>query len=508
MKISENKFWFIFFIALFLFYYVTYYIPFNFSQLCGDGVCQIAYWRSLFDVNLRGSTGASATKPGWAIILGICHEFYNLLGQSNLPFKLVLVFFITSLVWIVTRISSEIGGRGAGFIALLYALAIPTFFDWYKLGSSMLFCLPFIMFGLWLYSNKKEKLGILLLIISIFFRIESSFIVLLICFIEFLKRNYKKSLLIALSLGIAVSLWLGFVYTVQGDLKRMDSGVGVGYIEHKEINFLNIYNSIRCYIENWQLYLSSLNHDVILAIFFVIGIVFIKEIRIYASIIGLFIGHLLFVIFFGGPCSYMEMLDSFSIAIGFGSFFYFLKKFKNRVIPKELRFYFIILIYMLIIGFAINKGLIERLDQLYISKKIAPEEYAFMVNARDIIDRNLIPKASRVLTEDDIIYSLVANLPPHYFKKMYALPFFNMCDNKEQERILKNIDFIYISKLGHVTFFLIDDQEMVKWKKDAFRENITRLFKTGGSFKMYGVTFRLLEESGYGYLIKVKNKEN
>lgn len=515
MKISKNIIWLIFFFVTFLFYYSAYHLPFKFNQLPGDGICNITYWYSLFNPILRGSTCAATTKPGWAIVLGICHEFYSFFNQSDLLLKLVLTFFAASLVWIITRISTETGGRTAGIFSFLFALSDPTIFNWYKGALSYLFFLPFLMFGLWLYSKGKERTGVLLLIISIFFRIESVLVVLFICVFEIFRCNYRRSLLIGIVLGMAVLLWFGFIYIVQNSLARWDCGNAAGYnILDKENNFLNIYSSTKYYLESWQEYFKMIKYELFLIPFSLFSVFSFSNLRIYVAIIGIFLVYFLNIILLGGTnqVACIMILHPFNLSLGIGGFFYFLVKIeKNENIQKKFRRFFVVLGTVVIIGYMINSGMFKNFGIFFNKEKPssigALTDNPFIVNALDIINRNLIPKESRVLTEDDIIYSLIVNSPRHYFGKMFAFPYFNICDEKKREEMLTYTDFIYISKLNHVTFFLIPSY-LVNWKNDAFRKNIINLLRSGQSFSMYNVIFRLIEKSEYGFLINVENKKN
>jgi hypothetical protein len=251
-----------------------------------------------------------------------------------------------------------------------------------------------------------------------------------------------------------------------------------------------------------------MRYEFFLFFLLIFSIALIEKIKIYATIAGLFIGQFLNIFLLAGNNTYVSMLSPFNIAFGIGGFFYFLENIK---ILKKYRTCFVILSYIVIIGFVANKRTIIRFNEFFIRIREmlvggVINRAPFVINALDIIDRNLIPGGSSLLTEDDIIYSLVVNSPKHYFKKMFAFPYFNILSDEERESILKNIDFIYISKLNHETFFLICSDE-VRWKDDSFRRNIINLLRSGQSFSLYNVTFRLVEESGYGFLIKVEKSK-
>jgi len=505
IEIKNNMCWALIFVLIFIFYFTTYYVPQSPNQIAGDGICNIAYWYSLFDSSLRGSMGAAGTKPGWAILLGLSHGFYNLSGGSYLLLKTVLVFFAAFLVWIMARVATGMGGWQAGGIVFLYALCDDVIFNWYKAGHSYLFCVPLIMAGLWLYREGKERLGVAFLVASIYFRIESAIVLVLVSGIEITRRRYRKALLNLAVLALSVLAWVSFVYIVQGDLTRLDSGIGAGYASfNKAKYYLNIPSSLLFYGQAWKRYYSNAHLEYILFILALLVTTFCRKERVFFAFTGVFIGQYLNILLLGGSNYYVMMIRPFNIALGFGGLFYFLKR--ARLPQKAIPFIYIFL-YSLIAVFMFKEGRIENFKKNFISIRKIPLEYLierapFITNALDIVKRKIVPPGSAILTEDDIISSLAVNAPLGYFGKMYALPYLNMCDDRKRQAILEHTDFMYISKLWHQTFFL-NHPGPVQWKEDIFREQVLRLLKGKRPFSMYNVTFQLIEESNLGYLIKV-----
>jgi len=515
MKISKNIAWLLFFFAISIFYYFVYYLPFRFSQLAGDGMCQVAYWYSLFDPVLRGSTCASNTKPGWSVLLGFCHEFYRAFNQSDLLLRLITSLSLASLVWIITRTSVKVGGWAAGICSFLLSFLNPVFFRWYIKSESYLFFLPCVMFGLWFYAKGREKIGGILLVLGIFFRIEAVLVVLFVCAFEFAKSHYKKGLFLGTALVIAILLWLCFIYIVQGDFSRLDCGAAAGYNAfYKDKNFLNIFTSTRYYLESWQKYFNIMKLDLFLFPFMLFAILTIKDARLYLAISGAFIVYFMNILFLGGTnqVSCLMVMHPFNIALGCAGLFALAGRIeKNINLRNKLTVILTVLFSAIIINFIIHSGIVHDLMSLSGSGKegdiVIRTVKPFVINAADIINRKLIPEKSNILTEDDIIYSLIVSGPKDYLGHMTAFPYFNACSERERAAILSRTSFVYISKLKHFTFFLVTS-DLVSWKEDAFREKMINLLKTREPFNVYNVRFSLIEESDYGFLIKVEHALN
>lgn len=498
--------WFLFFILLCAFYWTTYYLPQNSNQITGDGMCNIAYWYSFFDPSLRGSIGASVTKPGWAVMLGLSHDFYNRFGHSNAMLKSVLVFSISLLVWSLVRVAWQIGGPYAGASSFFLALFSYPIFYWYKGAHSILFCAPLVLLGLRLYSSGREKAGASLLLAGIFFRVEAALVPIFVCAFHLIKKEYRKCLILVLFVAVALSLWAAFVYHVQGSFLRLDAGLGVGYNAiSKEYNFLSLHNSWRSFASAWRTYFQAERHMLALCVLGAMVALAARGARIYLCLAGLFLGQFLNILLLGGSSHYVIFVEPFAIALGSGGIFYFLKQLKCRPLLVNTA--------KALVCIAIITALFSK-KQVYLKKyyfdirNVPLEELTepapFLTNALDIVKRGLLPRGSRVLTEDDVAYSLVINSPKRHFKALYALPYFNLCREEKQRAILGNTDFIYISKLWHQTFFLASPSSVV-WKDDAFRRAILRLKDTGEPVDIHGARLELLDESDCGILIKAKD---
>jgi hypothetical protein len=208
-------------------------LPFgSFDTIIGDNICQVGYWRILFDRAFVGSLGASSMKPGLIVLLGSVHDLsMALLGSTSL-IKAVFALSGAALATIVARIARETGGTIAGVGAVVYLLSATPVPGMFTFGTSMLVFIPLVLTGVWSFSRQRETAGAVFLCLAALIRIEAFAVLLWLAIAEqLLRRKWRPFSISAAAAVVAVVITVLVYYRVQGSFARFNAGgPPAGYI--------------------------------------------------------------------------------------------------------------------------------------------------------------------------------------------------------------------------------------------------------------------------------------
>ncbi|HEY0469666.1 MAG TPA: hypothetical protein VGC79_35995, partial [Polyangiaceae bacterium] len=270
---------------------LLFVVPFgDVDRIIGDNVAQVAYWRILLNQAFVGSVGASSMKPGLIVLLGGAHDLSLALFQSTALLKLVFALSGAGLAAIVARIARPVGGKIAGVGAVLYLLAKTPVMDMYVEGTSMLVFLPLLLWGVWLFSQGRDRTGAIVLCLAALVRIEAFPVLLWLALGEQLfKRRWRAFFFSSVAVAIALALTVAVYYRVQGSVARFSAGgPPVGYI------FAHEPSAVRRFLESLQ-YSASYSYEMVfeqcgfpyLAISALLGLAFSQFRRFYLSLFAI-----------------------------------------------------------------------------------------------------------------------------------------------------------------------------------------------------------------------------
>lgn len=482
-EISDRLFGPLVFLFSALYFQLFYGQHIHISSIGGDNLCQIAYWNILFRPELVGSIGASFTKPGHLILLGLLHESTRLFGEMS--FQLGLSLVMAWCVWILVIIATDLGGREAGLVAFLAATAALLFE--FAGGSFSIPLIASTFTGLWLYYYRPDhkSLGRFFLVLSIHFHIETVTVLATIWLILLIRKEWRECALFSICSAASLSLWVLIILRVQGTFDRLSSnGVTVGYLgpysEH-----LVYSNKLEYLVKVIGQELANNYSTSILFTLAVIGVAGVWHFggRYYLAVLSVFILLIVNVLALSGGLTlgrHMAVIYGFSCAAGVGSLILVFKKLKCHLgIAYRPATICALLPVLAMFGYMTA----FRLHELLIAK---PQR--FVEDARALMADSNLPNSARIMTEDDLLYPIVIIAPDRY-KTLTALQRFNTATELQRKELLKKVDYIWIATNSGQEFYYLDYLAEPAWNSDPFRVMVRQIMKTGQPYTLYGYRF-------------------
>lgn len=458
-------------------------------QMAGDNICQIAYWKILFHPNLTGSIGASYTKPGQLLILGALFELSHLAGEA--VFKTGLCLIMTCCVWILAKIATEIGGREAGILAFLAATL--TFRAEFLDGSYVIFLIPAVFTGLWLYffSAKHRALGRCLLALSILFHIQSITVLIVVWLRLLIKKEWRELATFSAMVTGALVIWFAVILRVQGAFNRISSAAGAGYVSPENTPFS--YDNKPVYILKALLADMTGNHAVILfLILAAIGVAgsYRQHFNIYLSVFSVPILLIINVVALNGGISlgrHFSLIYAFGCSVGSAVLV--------KTFARPIGRYPVILtgmVLILFVPFMVNPAF---------NTPIPFQDY--VSSAATLLHNNNLPVGTRLMSEDDLLYPIVAQSPDR-FQTLSALQYFNVMNETRRRQILSQTDYIWIVTNNRHPFYYLNYTPIPAWDTDKFRLMLHELKQDRQQKKLYGFLFIPVEIGTEHLLIRIK----
>ncbi len=475
----------IFFLAALMYFVLFYGHDVHVYRLHGDNVCQIAYWKVLFHPNLAGSIGASFTKPGQVVLLGVLYDLQSFLGPGVFLAGQSLIMALC--IWSLSRIATDIGGRLAGVIA--FPVAVGTFHFDFLAGFSSLYMVPLIFIGLrlYFYHPHRKGLGGLLLALSLQFHIQTIAVLGVVWLILLIRKDWKELAVFSGYCAASLLIWFLVILRIQGSLVRFDGGAGVGYISPA-----HGYSGASELAQKIESMLSVVGNGLeesylmrFLLILAVIGIAgsFRYRFKSYLIALSAMLIFLANVLLLSGGLNishYFGVVYAFACSVGIGA---------AVRIGRD--------VYALRSAAVAVPGIISAALLILLfnfSTFVAYKEYefselhsAFAPGVFVLLDQNL-PSRTRLMTEDDLLYPIVV-LEPGRYSALAALQHFNVSPEQDRKKILARTDFIWLSLDGASPYYYLRYRIVKDWDHDPFRMMVNDMLTTGQAGSLYGYRF-------------------
>ncbi len=484
------------FVTIILFYFKTDYK--YLARMAGDNICQLGYWKILLHHNNIGSIGAAYTKPGQLIISGALLE----LNEFTLKpvFRLGICFIMSLCVLTQVIIAKNVSNKTISVLLLpvMLSVFIPEFYD----GSFSIYLIPCLLLGLHLYefSNEHKTIGRLLLVLSIQFHIMAIAPLFALLLIQFFRRNFKELVNITCYTAISLLVWLFVIFNVQGSLSRLNSGSAAGYVAWST-DFKGTISQFNVAINNMTT-INSAHFNSAYLMLFIVGIVgtFLclkTKHKIYLILHAFILVILLNVIVLGGEINtdrYFSIYYAFSITVGMSLILIHIAKlFKFNKLAGLASYY----MFSMAVFTLINLGNIDLSSQDNFQNEYNPS----LIEARAIINDNVLPNKLRIMTEDDLLAPIfiMANSRINYAA---SLQLFNILDSVNRASLLSKVDYIWLSTTGS-RFNYLNYIARDNWNGDSFRLVLNKMINNLTVNTIYGYNLSPIYSDGNHLLIKV-----
>lgn len=447
--------------------------------MLGDNICQIGYWQILLHPDLMGSVGASYTKPGQLLFLGIMYELSNIFNIE--VYRIIWCLVMALCIYSLVNISIRIGGNVAGTLTLM--LSINVFLTEFFYGSFSIFLIPISYFGIWLYyySPKHKAVGRMLLLVSIQFHIIMLGALVSIIIVEIFNKNRAEVIKLVTGLLFSIVVWVLIILRIQGTINRISGGEAAGYFPVPLDQRLFVLN--KAIIEAMAA-VSSFYFLLVLILIGVLGCVY-YDIKKYLIILASILVVISNSMVLGGSLNFerfFALIYAFGCSVGIAVTTKFILEILSRDNTK-IKFISIsaVLLMMLLINFS-NYNL-----HLKLPKRNDLIKYNPLVEEAITVDkytRNIFSKG--LITEDDYLYPLII-LNPKTRLKLIALQKFNVSAEADRVKMLHSIDHIIVSLKNDMSNYLFNIGPYRK--EDKFREEIVNMLEGAETFELYGFRF-------------------
>ena len=459
--------------------------PFGgFDSIHGDNICQVAYWRVLLHPHLVGAIGASSPKLGITLVLGLTYDLSDLLFHSTVLIRVVLAIFAAFLVSSTARIAGDLAGPTAAVLGAAYLVWGTPMAEMFVGGTSMVLFLPLLLSGVRQFAQGRPTRGAALLGCSSLFRIESIFVLAWLSISEGLFRRRWRLFWTCVTIMGAVSLAvIGFNFALQGDLSRFNAGgPQTGYVFAPESSvrvrftqaLLFVYQSTRIVVFEecrWP-YLAVAGLGMLLLA---------RQRRVYlAAVIGIPLFLVTYLVGSGDSSAsrWFEFLIPFVAAFGVAGVVSAVRILGRDVLSPR--------VFRVTSRAAMCAAALLLAGVLVTMVRTAGPGWGrapFTVDALRFLREPLIPKGAGVLIDDDITYGIVIR-EPDFFRRVTALPYFNIKDDEWRRRILDDTDYIIVSKREYPFYYLLYDP-VGRGNSDPFRRAISQMAAGAPSQRVY-----------------------
>ncbi len=524
-------------------------VPFgNFETIIGDNIAQVGYWKAIFHRQLVGSIGASAMKPGLIVLLGVAHDLSLKLLGSTVLIRVVFALSAAALVTVVAGVArdaseSRVAACGAA-VYLLVATPIPnTFTD----GTSMIVFYPLLLGGVWAFARERQLLGSVVLCLAALIRIEAFAVLLWLSVSEqLLKARWRDFLWTASITTGAVLLTAGVYYAVQGSVARFGAGgPAVGYFFTREPNvLLRIWSPLLfSFSAPYQIAFEQCGFPY-LAVPAGYALLRNARARSYASLLAVPLFLLLYVVTGQGQNEIRYFQFVIPVLSSFGAAGVVVA-FRDGQQPTR-RLMFAVAAVALVgilasvllsaVAIALSTALLVApalLGWLATRTRFSPRPQwvqigfglaiagvllwtvfgpgfrgprpvgVFVSDADALLQTGPLPRGSAVLTEDDIIYSVVVK-DVGFFKHASALQDFNIRPEARRVELLREADYVLLSKGKHAYYYLRYDPQKLG-NTDPFRAAVSRLLKRKQAVSVYGSRLVPVQDNRTWLVLKVEH---
>jgi hypothetical protein len=458
--------------------------PFGgFDSIHGDNICQVAYWRVLLHPHLVGAIGASSPKLGITLVLGLTYDLSDLLFHSSVLIRAVLAIFAAFLVSSTARIAGDLAGPTAAALAAAYLVWGTPMSEMFVGGTSMVFFLPLFLAGVRQFAQGRPTAGAGLLGCSSLFRIESIFVLAWLTVSEGLfGRRWRLFWTCVAIMGAVCLAVIWFNFALQGDLSRFNAGgPQTGYVVAAESSFRRrlaralafVYASPRTVIFEecrWP-YLALPGLGMLLLA---------RQRRVYlAGVMGIPLFLVTYVVVSGDSASrWFEFLIPFVAAFGVAGVVATVRIIGRDALSARV-FRVTSRATMCAAALLLAGVLVTMVRTAGPGWGRAP----FTLDAIRFLNARQIPKGAAVLIDDDITYGIVIR-EPDFFRRVTALPYFNIKDDDWRRKVLDDTDYIVVSKREYPLYYLLYDP-VGRGDSDPFRRAISQMAAGAPAQRVY-----------------------
>ena len=524
-------------------------VPFgDFDTIIGDNIAQVGYWKAIFHRQFVGSIGASSMKPGLIVLLGVAHDLSLKLLGSTVLIRVVFALSAAALCTVVAGVArdasdSMVAACGAA-VYLLVATPIPnTFID----GTSMIVFYPLLLGGVWAFARQRQLLGSVVLCLAALIRIEAFAVLLWLSISEqLLKARWRDFLSTASITAGAVLVTAGVYYAAQGSVARFGAGgPAVGYLFTREPNvLLRIWSPLLfSFTAPYRIAFEQCGFPY-LAVPAGYALVQNARARSYASLLAVPLFLLLYVVTGQGQNEIRYFQFVIPILAPFGAAGVVLAFRDGRQPTRRLLLALAAVTLVAVLasvllsavpvvlsaGLLVLPALLGWLStrtrfsprplwiQLGFGLAIAgallwtvlgrgfrgPRRVAvYSSDAAALCEAGPVPRGSAVLTEDDIIYSVLVK-DVAFFKHASALQDFNIRPEARRGELLRDADYVVISKGRHDWYYLRYDPQKLG-NGDPFRAAVARLLKRKQPVSVYGSRLVAVQDNRRWLVLKVEH---
>src|SRR5262245_3868844 len=437
-------------------------------------LCQVAYWRVLFHPHLVGAIGASSPKLGIALVLGLTYDLSDLLFHSTVLIGVVLAIFAAFLVSSTARIAGDLAGATAAALAAAYLVWGTPMAQMFVGGTSMVFFLPLFLTGIRQFAQGRPTSGAALLGCSSLFRIESIFVLAWLSIGEALfKRRWRLFGTCVAIMGAVSLAVLWFNFALQGDLSRFNAGgPQTGYVFVAESSFrVRLARALEFVYESTRIVVWEECRWPYLALAGLGMLLLSRQRRVYlAGVLGIPLFLVTYLVVSGDSSAsrWFEFLVPFVAAFGVAGVVAAV-----RIIGRDALNPRVFLVTsraaMCVAALLLAGVLVTMVRAAGPGWGRAP----FTVDALRFLRTPPIPKGAGVLIDDDITYGIVIR-EPDFFRRVTALPYFNIKDDEWRRKILDDTDYIVVSKREY-PFYYAHYDPVGRGDHDPFRRAISQM---------------------------------
>ncbi len=504
-------------------------VPFgSFDTIVGDNIAQVGYWRSLFHRQFVGSIGASVMKPALIVVLGVAHDLSWNLFDSTVLIHVVFALAAAALVMVVASIARDVSGSWfAGCAAAVYLLVATPTPSIYTTGSSMIAFFPPLLGGVQAFARQRWLLGTLILCLAALVRLEAFAVLLWLSISEQLLKSRWRDFLVTASITAATLLFtVATYYAAQGSVARFGAGgPATGYVFGQALDVWGrIWSVLTFSLESvYQLALQC--GFPYLALPAAYALARAPRVRSYASLLAIPLFWLVLVTIGQGQNQARYFQFVVPLIAGFGAagvviafrdgealtprrskglavlaVFGFVTSLLLAALPVALSTAMVVLPALL--GWLMARaswspniawvrgGFALLFAGVLLEAVIAgrfPEPPAvgtYTKDAEALLAKNQRLRGAAVLTEDDLIYSVIVK-DAGFFRSAMALQDFNVRPEARRTEVLQRADFVVISKGKHGWNYLRYDPRKLG-SSDPFRSAISRVLKRKRPIEIYG----------------------
>lgn len=502
-RVSTRQFHAGIFLLAAFYFAQTYWSFLDIMGMAGDNICQVAYFNVLSRLELAGSIGASYPKPGQILLLGLVNRISAFGGAW--VFKLFISLVMAACVGTLSAISARFGGRAAGIASLF--VSIWAFLPEFIAGSYSIYLIPVLFGGIFLYFGEpaRKSLGRALLASSILFHIQAITVLAVLWLLLLAWKEWKELALLSRDCLISLALWFGVIYRVQGDLSRFNAGTAVGYLASGSSGPESALGSRLHYLfQEIASQIAATPHHPLLFVLILIGIVGVAVYgsRVYLSVFSGMVILVLHVLFLQGELTlerHFAIFFAFGCSFGIGSIARFAG---SRDVGRATLVRGCVAASACLLVPLADFSMLQTTDTLRSSYGDNYVVRLYVEDARGLLEDPALPRTTRLMTEDDLLYPIVV-MAPDRFKRLSALQNFNVQPEDGRRRMLEHVDYVWIELNDHHAFYYLPHLASRDWATDPFRVMVLRILENHGPSSLYGFRFTMVDANQDRLILKV-----